>query len=172
MVIKIYVMNFVSVTVYIHELGHDSRSMRSLFPCVIQNLSIFFVIIVLVVTYKWTTWNISYKSHTSLLKRDRPQSDFQTCSINLKYYKQIIHLNVILSPLTFTSTLSNNFSFKIFYTFLVLPIITTFLIHPWRQASPPCFLIRFLPLCNKNTILKTYVICEITVSKCYYLWAE
>jgi len=51
--IKIYVMNFVNVSVCKHELGHDSRSMRSLFPRVIQNLSFFFfVIIALVMTYK------------------------------------------------------------------------------------------------------------------------
>jgi hypothetical protein len=49
----------------------------------------------------------------------------------LKYYKLIIHLSVILSYITrLLRRYRGIFPFKILYAFLVLPIITTFLLHP------------------------------------------
>jgi len=64
------------------------------------------------------------------------------------------------------------FSFKIFYSFLVFAHLNHISNPPLKASFTLMFLDPFLPLCQKNTILKTYIICEIAISKCHYLWSE
>jgi hypothetical protein len=61
-----------------------------------NKIQVFFVIYLLIVAYKWTIWNISYKLRTSLFESDRPQSDFQTCNTTLSIAHKILIIIIII----------------------------------------------------------------------------